>query len=391
MTAPTETEPEARPRPSHEPRRAADGFAVRSVPFSVAARWFIIVGLVLLAGVFVLQIRTILLPFIWALLAAYVIMPLINFVHRQLRVPRFLLVLLLYIVVLSGVIVISRYLVPWLTNQITFFVADLPRLQGSLVSKVGPRPLGISIDSLVLELEHNIKTLTSNPRSTTKLLSSAFSTTLRILIFLFSTFYLLMDGPRIRRGFTRLIPIAYRPEVQQLGSQINATWMQYIRGELILFGIMSVASFIGLEILQVPGAVPLAIATGLLELLPIVGPVTAGALAVTVAYLNGTNPFGWSQVTYGIVVALMYFAFREVEDYVVVPRVLGHAVKLHPIVVLFALASGGVIAGLFGLLVAVPLAASIKIVGAYLYDKLVPQPPQFVDVHAVGGDDVLRE
>jgi predicted PurR-regulated permease PerM len=149
---------------------------------------------------------------------------------------------------------------------------------------------------------------------------------------------------------------------------------------------MSAASFVGLEVLRVPGAVPIALATGALELLPLVGPFTAGALAVSVAYLNGTNPFGWSQVTYGIAVAVMYLLFREIEDYVVVPRVLGKAVKLHPLIVLFALVSGGLIAGLFGLLIAVPIAASLKIVGAYLYDKMVNDPAKFVEIHAVQTD-----
>lgn len=358
-----------------------------ALPFSSATRWFIVVAASMLIVLFLWHIRSILFPFIWAILTAYVLTPPINYVNYRLRVPRFFVVLLLYIVVFATVIVISRYLVPWITNQVTFFVEDLPKLEGSLVSKVGPSPVGININNLVDEVTRNLNTVTGNPKNAARLLSSAFTTLLRVLIFLFTTFYLLMDGPRIRRSLVRLIPRAYRGEMTGLGRQINTTWMQYIQGEIILFAIMSLASFIGLEVLHVPGAVPLAIATGVLELLPIVGPVTAGALAVSVAYLNGTNPFGWSQITYGLVVAAMYLAFRETEDYIVVPRVLGHAVKLHPLIVLFALASGGVVAGLFGLLVAVPLAASVKIIGAYLYDKVVVQSPEFVDVHAVAIDD----
>lgn len=344
-------------------------------------------GLTILVIIFLIRVRTILWPFLWAVVVAYLIMPLVNFVNLRLRVPRFLVVLSLFITLLCAVIVGSRYLIPWVQNQLTLFAQDLPKLTGSLISKVGPSPLGIDINQVERQLIQNLTGSTANAQKATKLLTSAFATALRVLLFLFTTFYLLMDGPRIRRNLTRIIPVDYRPEVFQFASQINSTWMSYIRGELILFVIMTVASFIGLEILQVPGAVPLAIATGLLELLPIVGPVTAGAMAVSVAYLTGTNPFGWSQVTYGLVVAALYLALRETEDYVVIPRILGHAVKLHPLVVLFALTAGGVIAGLFGLLVAVPLAASLKIMGAYLYDKLVPQNPEFVHVHTVGSDD----
>jgi predicted PurR-regulated permease PerM len=359
---------------------------VRARPLSRAAKWAIAIVVVALGILFLHYIRSEISPFLWAIFAAYLLTPMVNYVNFRMQIPRFLVVFGLYVFFLSALIVAARYLFPFVTSQVTFFIEDFPKLEGALVHAVGPRPLGIDINQLMNQLAGNLGGVSANPNSQVELLTSAFSTTIRILIFLFTTFYLLMDGPRISASMVRLIPTSYRPELLRLASQINTTWTQYIRGELILFGIMSVASFIGLEILRVPGAVPIALATGALELLPLVGPFTAGGIAVSVAYLNGTNPFGWSQITYGIVVALMYLALRETEDYIVVPRVLGKAVKLHPLVVLFALVSGGLIAGLFGLLVAVPIAASLKIVGAYLYDKMVDDPAKFVEIHAVQTD-----
>jgi predicted PurR-regulated permease PerM len=341
---------------------------------------------VILAVVFLHYIRSEIYPFLWAIFAAYLLTPVVNYLNFRILIPRFLVVFGLYVFFLSLLIVAARYLFPFVSSQVTFFIEDFPKLEGALVHSVGPRPLGIDINQLMDQVAANLGGVSGNTNSQVKLLTSAFSTTIRILIFLFTTFYLLMDGPRISGSMVRLIPTSYRPELMRLAGQINTTWTQYIRGELILFGIMSVASFVGLEALRVPGAVPIALATGALELLPLVGPFTAGALAVSVAYLNGTNPFGWSQITYGIVVAVMYLILRETEDYVVVPRVLGKAVKLHPLIVLFALVSGGLIAGLFGLLIAVPIAASLKIVGAYLYDKMVNDPAKFVEIHAVQTD-----
>jgi predicted PurR-regulated permease PerM len=359
---------------------------IRDIEFSPAVRWFLI-GVVLVAAAwFISRIGSIIWPFVWALLVAYLVMPIVNFVNFRLRIPRFLVILGLFLVLISAVITGSRYLVPWLHQQLVFFAQDLPKLNGSLMSRVGPNPLGIHLYKVESQLSARLTGATTNSNNATKLLRTAFSTAVRILLFLFTTFYLLLDGPRMKRNIQRVIPAEFRPEIMVLFSRINSTWMSYIRGELILFGIMTTASFIGLTILGVPGAIALAIATGLLELLPIVGPLTAGALAVSVAYLNGSNPFGWSQITYGVVVALMYLLFRETEDYVVIPRVLGRAVKLHPLVILFALTSGGVVAGLFGLLVAVPIAASLKIIGSYLYDKLVASSPEFPAVHGIGSD-----
>ncbi len=374
-------------------RSRADGPAdssgpdpVRAKPLSTPAKWAIAIVTVILAVVFLHYIRSEIYPFLWAIFAAYLLTPVVNYLNFRILIPRFLVVFGLYVFFLSLLIVAARYLFPFVSSQVTFFIEDFPKLEGALVHSVGPRPLGIDINQLMDQVAANLGGVSGNTNSQVKLLTSAFSTTIRILIFLFTTFYLLMDGPRISGSMIRLIPTSYRPELMRLAGQINTTWTQYIRGELILFGIMSVASFVGLEALRVPGAVPIALATGALELLPLVGPFTAGALAVSVAYLNGTNPFGWSQVTYGVVVAVMYLILRETEDYVVVPRVLGKAVKLHPLIVLFALVSGGLIAGLFGLLIAVPIAASLKIVGAYLYDKMVNDPAKFVEIHAVQTD-----
>ena len=383
VTAPAETPP-VPSSVSSRPVRAAMRRGVRDFNFSSGARWFFILVAVAISIWFISRIGSIIWPFLWALLVAYILMPIVNFMNLRLRVPRFLVILGLFLIVISALITGSRYLVPWLQQQLTFFAQDLPKINGSLMNRVGPNPLGIDITRVEEQLSDRLRGATSNSKNATKLLTTAFSTAVRVLLFLFTTFYLLMDGPRIKRNLQRIIPGEYRPEILVLSNRINSTWMSYIRGELILFGIMTTASFIGLRILGVPGAIALALGTGLLELVPIVGPVTAGALAVSVAYLNGGNPFGWSQITYGIVVALMYLALRETEDYVVIPRVLGQAVKLHPLVILFALTAGGIVAGLFGLLVAVPIAASLKIIGAYLYDKLIATTPEFVNVHGVG-------
>jgi predicted PurR-regulated permease PerM len=369
--------------PGRDNQPEGDGGSIRGVPFSTATRWVIAVVCLLLTVWFIRKVGSLIWPFMWALLAAYIVTPIVNFCQQRLHIPRVLVVVGLLVVLASAIIVLSRYMIPWLQDQLTYFAQDLPKLSGALVNRVGAKPFGINISAVEEQLADRLNSTTSNTNASIHLLTSAVSVIIRFLIFLFTTIYLLLDGPRLRRNVIRLIPSAYRPEIGQLGRRINATWMSYIRGELALFAIMTVASFIGLSILQVPGALPLAVATGVLELVPLIGPYTAGSLAVSVAYLTGLNPFGWGQITYGIVVALMYLGLRETEDYFVIPRVLGHAVKLHPLVILFALTAGGITAGLFGLLVAVPVAATLKIVGAYVYDKVMLQSPEFAAVHGV--------
>ncbi len=101
--------------------------------------------------------------------------------------------------------------VPWLTNQVTFFVEDLPKLQGALIQQSRSEATGNRHQPGRDAGRSKSNTLTGNPKSAVKLLTSAFNTAIRILIFFFTTFYLLMDGPRIedRRPFG---PARFRPE-----------------------------------------------------------------------------------------------------------------------------------------------------------------------------------
>lgn len=352
---------------------------------SARAKLTIVITLCLAGIVFLLQVGQILAPFLWALLAAYLLLPIVNYLNIDGKLPRVWSVAMIYGLAAIGVLAASRFLYPQIVLQGTVFIEDIPRLENALVAAVGPRPMGVDIDSVITQLLQALGGYTSNAHNASHLLVNAAETVVKIFLFLVATFYLLMDAPRLGDVSRAAIPPAYRPELLALGRQINLTWQQYIRGELLLFIVMTTATTVGLTILGVPGSVFLGLVSGALELLPWVGPITAAALAVSVAYFNGSNPFGLSQVAYGGAVAVMYLVLRQLEDYFVVPNVLGRAVRLHPLVVLFAVASGGAIAGLLGLIIAVPIAASIKAVLVYIYRKLLDLPLEFEPVRTIGG------
>ena len=114
--------------------------------------------------------------------------------------------------------------------------------------------------------------------------------------------------------------------------------------------------------------------TGVLEVIPIIGPITAGAIACLVA-LGNPNPFGWSQLAYVGAIAIMYTVLRHAEDYFVIPLVIGRIVRLHPALVIFSLLSGGAAFGLIGIVLAVPVAATLRLVLIYVSAKLRDEDP----------------
>jgi predicted PurR-regulated permease PerM len=197
---------------------------------------------------------------------------------------------------------------------------------------------------------------------------------LELLVFLIATFFLLRDAPRLLQWFRRVLPASQRNELIPLFAQVNTLLGRYVRGQLFLIGVMWTATFIGLSILQVPFALLLGLTTGVLEVIPIVGPITAGAIACLVA-LGHPAPWGLSQIWYVAIVAAMYTVLRHSEDYFVIPLVIGRIVRLHPAIVIFALLTGGALYGLLGVLIAVPVAATLRLVLIYVGAKLRDEDP----------------
>jgi predicted PurR-regulated permease PerM len=132
---------------------------------------------------------------------------------------------------------------------------------------------------------------------------------------------------------------------------------------------MAVASFVVLETLGIKYALTLAILTGFLEIIPYVGPVVAGSLAAGVAFVNGQNRFGLDPTTAALIVIGAYVILRHLEDYFVIPALYNRLTKVHPLVVIFSVLAGGHLFGVLGLILAVPVAATVKVIFEYFLGR----------------------
>ena len=149
--------------------------------------------------------------------------------------------------------------------------------------------------------------------------------------------------------------------MHNIASHVHVVLEQYLRGQLFLILLMSVVTYIVLSLgFHLPYALPIAIATGVLEIIPLFGPLVAGAIASVVAVVSGGLP-----VMIGVIVA--YFVLRQVEDQLVMPFVVGRAVHLHPLVTIFAVLTGSAAAGVLGAVMAVPVTAGLRVVLDYVF------------------------
>ncbi|GGQ58230.1 AI-2E family transporter [Streptomyces asoensis] len=181
-----------------------------------------------------------------------------------------------------------------------------------------------------------------------------------ILLAFFSTIFLLYDGKRIWQWTLKLVPAAARPGVAGAGPRAWATLTAYVRGTVIVALIDAIFIGLGIYFLDVPMAVPLAVFIFLFSFIPLVGAVASGALAVVVAL-----------VTQGVFTAVMtlavVLAVQQIEGHILQPFILGRAVRVHPLAVVLTVAAGGMVAGIGGAVVAVPLVAVSNTVVGYLH------------------------
>jgi predicted PurR-regulated permease PerM len=350
------------------------------------SRWspttkLIVIAALSVAALFILwRAGDIVQPFLWATILSYILLPVVGAIERRFTLPRTAAALIVFVGLLAVIFGGVRLIVPRLVDNGRDLGNNWPALVGNAEQTVSDTldnlGLGDLNDAVVgpnlQDLERQLAGMAS--RNALPFVVGAGHFLLDFLIFLITTFLLLRDAPKLLSFVRRNLPRGHRTDLLRVLGETNVMLGRYIRGQLILVTLMSSVTTIGLTILGVPYSVLLGITTGVLETIPFVGPITAGAIACLVA-LGHPNPFGWSQLAYVAVVAVMYTILRHAEDYLVIPTVIGRAVRLHPAIVIFALLSGGAAFGLLGIVLAVPVAATLRLVLIYVRAKLRDEDP----------------
>jgi predicted PurR-regulated permease PerM len=361
----------------------------RRIVFPTWAKITTVAVVIWLAVLLLREVGGLINPFIWALITAYLFNPVVSAFNARLRIGRIWWVLLLYVTGGAVLALGFNWLVPRLANQYSEFLAALPgfvvRLEEWLVETgtftFGNRTFSLQPDEVGIQ-EWFAEFGRELPASLPEFVFGVLERLVLLLVYLVVTFYLLVQADHIIERIYGLIPEPYRQEIRELGRSIDRVLGAYIRSQALLIVIMAVLTYIPLSILGIKYALVLAIATGFLEIIPFVGPYVAASSAMTVALLQGTTPFGWPVWLLVAVIGIIYLVLRQMEDHLIIPNLVGHIVELHPVIVIFSILAGGAIAGALGLLLAVPVAATIRIILTYLYSKLVDSPEPVAMVKA---------
>jgi len=181
-------------------------------------------------------------------------------------------------------------------------------------------------------------------------------------------FYLLVDLPHLKRVADSLIPIGARPEVLVLARRMNAAVGGFFRGQLLVAAIVGILASVGLLIIGLPFWLLIGMVAGVFNMIPLIGPYIGGIPALVIA-LTTREPIT------AVWVVVVMVAVQQIDNHFISPIVMQRAVKLHPAVVMLALLAGGTLMGFFGLLLAVPTTAVLKIICGHLWHRFVLDEP----------------
>jgi predicted PurR-regulated permease PerM len=350
-------------------------------------------GTRLVAGVIILiffiwlfySVRQLATPLILAMFLAYVFHPLVTKFVGVSRMPRWLVVVVFYIVLIILMMGATTGIGLAISQQITGVIDDLgmlseeiPRqlqeLQTQVIS-IGPWELDlnqINIGPLIDQLSSTLQPiLLGTGTILASLVGSAASAVGVVVLALVMGFYLLLDFSQLKVALLDLIPDSHDEDVETLLENTGKVWQAFLRGQLLLGVVIGSIVSIALTIIGMRFALGLGLIAGLLEFVPIFGPVISGMIAGLVALFQVSNWLGLTPLGYAILVLIIFTVIQQVENNILVPRIIGHSLNLHPLIVLLAALAGGILGGVLGVLLAAPFVATLRIWLGYIYRKIV--------------------
>ena len=347
-------------------------------------KWFVVmiyilIGLVVLYFLQLLKpmivwvfvfLKAVFAPFIIAMIISYVLNPVVHILHRR-KVPRTVAVLLIYTVFVASVTVLFMNVTPmFLTqlNELNEHLPDLTMRAQSIAQDINhnkwlPESVRIGINDAFIQLEHTISKGISNYLNE---IGSTIGKLFIAFIIPFLAFYMLRDFYLIKRGILTLLPNKHRRQTVRLLTEIDEALGNYIRGQFLVCLIVGILAYIGYLIVGMPYPLLLAGAVAVFNIIPYLGPFFGAAPALIMA-----STISWKMMLY---VAIVNLTVQLLEGNVISPQVVGKKLHMHPLLIIFALLVGGEVAGIIGLILAVPIFAALKVIVHHLF--LYYKPPK---------------
>ena len=330
-------------------------------------------GAALVVAIVVLYLlRDFLGAFVLGAAIAFLTQPAVIRLHST-GMPRVLAIAIVFVGIIVAMAGLVLLIVPLAVSEVGQLQVQAPTLaaaaQKSLNSLQPIKVFGIDVD-----LKGLTETINSHLReyvlgqfgNAVTLGLTAVTTILQLILMFIVAFLLAVEAPAVRRDLRRFVPNDYRSDFDQIWRQVRKMLYAYVRGQLIVAGLIGIFSGIACAAIGLPDAVALGLIAGVTALIPYFGPFLGAIPAILV---------GLSQTPgKALLIGLLYVLISNVILNIVFPKIMGDAVKLPPILVIVALIAGFSWGGILGMFVAVPIAATLRILFDHIYPRLYERP-----------------
>lgn len=288
--------------------------------------------------------------FVVVILAA-ALSPLVERIKNKLNIPRLMAILLIYLVLLVLVAIVAYTIIPLAADQVRHLNDNLPDYAQKitrLISSINDSP-----SESVNTIQSASSTVGKFADTFVKSASSFFGGIATVFYILILTLFLIMEEDEIRKFFVSLMPISQKGYIIEVSKKISEKLGSWLLGQVTLMGAVGFLTGIGMWVVGVPYALTLGILAGFMEIIPTIGPILAAIPAALIAYMDAP----WKAVF----VLIFSAVIQQLENQVLVPKIMQKVLGISPFVILVALLIGGNLAGILGVLLAVPTVATISV------------------------------
>lgn len=333
-----------------------------------STQYWIRTVLIVISIIFFWAIVPVLWPLIVSCIFTLILLPIVNMIQDYARkrlgwtwFPRFMAIIPAFLLVVLVMAILIKFIVLPFMTEFTRLINNIPNLMAQLnelwqaIATTSYVKLPPQVDAVVTNTLNRISTY--GVELAQRGIFAIFSLATAMLEFLLVpiiTFYLLKDGRRLKEACLNLFSPPYNRYLTDVVNQIHRTMGGYLRGLLVLATNMFCITLIMAYAYELPYPLVLALLAGMAEWIPIIGPIIAAVPAIVLAFIISPG--------LALKVAITYFILQVLDGQIIMPKIMGHVIKLHPLVVLMVIFIGGYFFGIIGMMTAVPMTAMLQII-----------------------------
>lgn len=328
-------------------------------------RYSFFIMVVLATIYFLFLVREVLLSFFLGGILAYLLFRPISFLERK-GIKRLWGILLVYLLMFSALFIFFSLAVPAMVvelNQMTEVIPDYADQARDISQSID----GMELGKLTPILKENLEEIENRLLEGLKdFLGGFYSFLGKILALAFSpilAFYIINDWEKIRDAVLSLFSPSARREIKTVLGRVDVALIEFLKGHLIIAAFVGIFTGVAAALLRVKFPFLIGFIAGVADLVPYFGAIFGGIFAVFIAFS--------SSLRLALYMALAVLIIQQVESNIVTPRIMGGKLGMHPLLIVFALLAGGKLMGIWGMLLAVPLAAAIKVIAEWVFLKMV--------------------